>query len=164
MNTYLLFINGFFENPKEIDNFSQEFMDGLKNVESPKFVIENQYNMIIIFNTEEDEDKISELIKKVITQSYINFFFLFNREDIMVANIPQEISSIIFKDLPKDSSLQVNWEKNIEEISDEEKEKLIDDSEPENELYVDALLEKINKFGIESLTEKEKKFLDNFKN
>lgn len=160
MNTYLLFINGMFESTKDIDEFSIEFVNIFNPVTSPKFVIENQYNMIIIFDTDSEEEEVASNIKKKLTSNYVRFYFLFNREDIMVANMPQEISSLLFKDLPKDSALEISLI-NKEELDTPEKEE--EEIEVNGGIYVDTILDKIEKLGIESLTEKEKKFLDNFK-
>ena len=160
MNTYLLFINGMFENTKDIDEFSIEFVNIFRPITSPKFVIENQYNMIIIFDTDTDEVDVASNIKTKLLSNYVRFYFLFNREDIMVANMPQEISSLLFKDLPKDSSLEISLINKEDEINTPEKEEEV---EFNGDIYVDTILDKIEKLGIESLTEKEKKFLDNFK-
>lgn len=158
MNTYLLFVNGLFDNANEIDMFSGEFINLFKQISSPKFVIENQYNMIIIFDSDIAEEEIVHKIKNGFKSNLVRFYFLFNREDIMVANMPQEISALLFKDLPTDSSLEINL------INNEEPKKVEDENIVNGEIYIDTLLDKIEKFGIESLTENEKKFLDNFKN
>jgi hypothetical protein len=157
MNTYLLFINGLFEEPKDLDDFSFNFMQNVQSATSSKFIIENKYNVIVIFDSDKDDEEISVEIKEGLAKEKIRLFFLFNREDLMVATIPQEISSIVFRDLPEDSSLEINL------INKEEFE---DDGIPEDnndEDYMDILLEKIDKFGIESLTKNEKKYLENFK-
>ena len=159
MNTYILFINGVFESAKDFDEFSKNFVENVISVESPKFIIENQYNMIVIFDTEAPDEDVAFNIKEKLKDTSVRFYFLFNRESIMVANIPQEISSLIFKNLPKDSTLEISiFNQDDEEYPNPEELEFVT-----GELYVDALLEKIEKFGITSLTEKEKKFLDNFK-
>lgn len=165
MNTYLLFINGKFESTKDIDDFSVEFVNIFKPITSPKFVIENQYNIIVIFDSDSEDEDVASEIKTKLTSEFVLFYFLFNREDIMVANMPQEISALLFKDLPEDSALEINLI-NKDDVEDEKipEDKVEDEENNINgEIYVDTILDKIEKFGIESLTEKEKKFLDNFK-
>lgn len=162
MNTYLLFINGLFENTNNIDEFSVEFINSFNSIKSPKFVIENENNIIVIFDSDDEEEVVASEMKNKLVSSFVRFYFLFNREDILVANMPQEISTLIFKNLPKDSSLEI---KLINKDDDDpiEKKPEEDTIQVNGEIYVDTILDKIEKFGIDSLTEKEKKFLDNFK-
>ena len=63
----------------------------------------------------------------------------------MCAHLPEQVKDFIFKPLPESSAIEINYIKNTPE-----------------EMDLDVVLEKIEKMGISSLTEEEKKFLDNF--
>jgi hypothetical protein len=63
------------------------------------------------------------------------------------AHLPEQVKDFIFKPLPESSAIEINYIKN-----------------PPKELDLDEVLDKIDKMGISSLTEEEKKFLDNFEN
>lgn len=164
MNTYILFLNGFFENITEVEKFSNNFIGISEFIESPKFIIESPYNLIIVFNSELDELDISDKFKRNMGSENLKFYFLFNREDLVFGNIPKELSDMIFKDLPKDSSLEITvYNLDEEQENDPNKDNEINNNSENSELYVDALLDKIDKFGLKSLTEREKNFLDSFK-
>ena len=157
MNTYLLFLNGFFETTKDLDAFSKDFTETITSATSIKFIIENKSNVVVVFDSELDDEEVSYEIRDNIKDIHVKFYFLFNRETLMIGNIPKEISDIIFRDLPKDSSLEINL------ITPEDSEEDIPPVDYSDEVYMNVLLEKIENFGIESLTKNEKKYLDNFK-
>jgi hypothetical protein len=82
----------------------------------------------------------------------IKFYFLFDRESIHSANIPIELKDFIFKPNPEHSSIKLEYNKEKNE------EKSVDFMD------LDSILEKIDQYGLESLSEDEKKFLDEFQN
>ena len=75
----------------------------------------------------------------------VKFYFLFERSSLVCAHLPEQVKDFIFKPLPESSAIEINYIKNTPE-----------------EMDLDVVLEKIEKMGISSLTEEEKKFLDNF--
>ena len=66
---------------------------------------------------------------------------------MVTAHIPAEVKDFIFKPSNENMIISMDYDKN-----------------PIKPMDLDALLDKIKQFGIESLTEDEKFFLDNFDN
>jgi hypothetical protein len=64
------------------------------------------------------------------------------------------MKDFIFKPKEDHTSLRIEYEK----------QEVAEDRVMSSDLDLDIILEKIEQFGIESLTEDEKKFLDNFEN
>jgi hypothetical protein len=77
----------------------------------------------------------------------VKFYFIFERSSLVTAHLPEQVKDFIFKPLPEASSIKIDYIKNTPE-----------------ELDLDRVLEKIEETGLDSLTDEEKKFLDNFEN
>ena len=54
MTTYLLFLNGFFKNRKDVEEFSNDFIENVSNTNSLKVFIENKESIILIFDSDEE--------------------------------------------------------------------------------------------------------------
>ena len=93
--------------------------------------------------TEVDRELYTMLIDE-----HIKFYFIFQREHMVTAHLPQQIKDLIFTPTIDNTIIRVDYEKN-------KKREILD---------LDRLLEKIEESGIESLTVEEKNFLDNFEN
>lgn len=145
MNTYILFLNGFFTQRKDIEEFSNNLIDGLKVVTSMKVVIENKESVIIIFDSELEDKLLSEKVISMLSDSEVKLSFLFNSNNMIGSKIPEEVRDLIFSETPSDSIL------------------FIEIMAIERDYNLDEILDKIEKQGIKSLTKDEKKFLDNFK-
>ena len=147
MNTFILFIFGMFEDHEDIEYFCMEVIGEMECVKSVRYVIENSENVIVIFDSDVELQKLSKDMFDVLKNDSIRFYFIFDRNNLVSAHVPQEIKDFIYKpsnikfmnlDYEKPVSLQV--------------------------FELDELLEKIEKTGMDSLTSEEKKFLDNFEN
>ena len=75
----------------------------------------------------------------------IKFYFIFERDSIVIAHLPKDVKDFIFKPFSESTMM------------------LLDFHKPES-MNLDQLLDKIEKMGVESLTPEEKNFLDNFEN
>lgn len=147
MNTFILFIFGMFEDHEDIEYFCMEVIGEMECVKSVRYVIENSENVIVIFDSNVELQKLSKDMFDVLKNDSVRFYFIFDRNNLVSAHVPQEIKDFIYKpsnikfmnlDYEKPVSLQV--------------------------FELDELLEKIEKTGMDSLTSEEKKFLDNFEN
>lgn len=147
MRTFILFIYGTFEDHEDILFFCAEILTPSKAVKSLKYVIESTKNIIVIFDSDLDNKKLSEELYEVLSFDPIKFYFLFERSSLVIAHLPEQVKEFIFKPLPDSSTIKIDYIK----------------STPE-ELDLDSLLDKIEEMGINSLTDEEKKFLDNFEN
>ncbi len=152
MNTYILFLYGTFDNHEEVEYFCFEIFGINPVVKSVRFVIENEKNIIIIFDSESDKRVLSKELYDTLTTDVIKFYFLFERESIYSAYLPVQMKDFIFKPKEKHSSLKIEYDNT-------ETQKMII-----SEFDLDHILEKIELSGIESLSDEEKKFLDNFEN
>lgn len=145
MKTYILFIFGMFDDMEDIEFFCTEILGSSPIVKSVKFVIENSQNIIVIFESEHNERELSNELYSLLTIENVKFYFIFDRESLVTAHIPPELKDHIFKPINKDNMvINIEYYKN------------------KPTLDLDDLLDKIEQFGIDSLTKEEKNFLDNF--
>lgn len=147
MKTYILFIFGTFEDHEDIAFFCTEIMASSAAVKSLKYVIESSQNIIVIFDSELEHKELSQELYDVLVSDVVKFYFLFERSSLVSAHLPEQVKDFIFKPLPESSAIEINYVKNTPK-----------------ELDLDEVLDKIDKMGISSLTDEEKKFLDNFEN
>jgi hypothetical protein len=145
MKTFILFIFGMFEDHEDIEYFCNEILTELPTINSIRFVIENSQNVIVIFDSDKDYKTISQDLYTVLVNDNVKFYFIFDRDSLVTAHIPQQVKDFIFKPSGTSTMIRVDYDKN---------------SNPSMDL--DELLDKIEQMGIESLTPEEKNFLDNF--
>ena len=144
METYILFLNGNFENRKELEDFTSHSFVSMVNVHSIKYIIEKNKTFTVIFDSDLLKEDLIKDLDKVLSDESIKLFFLFNIKDMIGIKMPNEISKMIYDVIPKESVFF------IELINREDYD-------------IDEILDKIDNLGLESLTKDEKKFLDNFK-
>ncbi len=146
MKTYLLFIYGMFEDHEDVEYFCMDVIGDLPCIKEVRYVIENFQNIIVIFDSEDDKPDISNELFGALQNDNVKFYFLFERENLITAHIPEEVKDFIYKP-DKKNIMEVEYKRPVKENFD-----------------LDELLDKIEKQGIDSLTPEEKKFLDNFEN
>lgn len=154
MKTFLLFLYGTFEDIEDIEFFCMEILGTSPAVNSVRFVIENNKNIIVIFDSEMEKRELSSELHSILVNDAVKFYFLFERESIYSANLPVQMKDFIFKPKEEHTSLRIEYPPN-KEVKDPINFETMD---------LDIILEKIEQFGVESLTEDEKNFLDNFEN
>jgi hypothetical protein len=145
MKTFILFIFGMFEDHEDIEYFCNEILSESSTINSVRFVIENSQNVIVIFDSDKDYKTISQDLYTLLMNDNVKFYFIFDRDSLVTAHIPQQVKDFIFKPSDTSTMIRVDYDKN---------------SSPNMDL--DELLDKIEQMGIESLTPEEKNFLDNF--
>ena len=148
MNTYVLFSFGMFDDHEDIEYFCTDVIGESKVIESIRFIIENSENIIVIFDSEMDPTEVDRELYTMLIDEHIKFYFIFQREHMVTAHLPQQIKDLIFTPTIDNTIIRMDYEKN-------KKREILD---------LDRLLEKIEESGIESLTIEEKNFLDNFEN
>jgi hypothetical protein len=157
MDTYILFLYGSFDNHEEVEYFCTEVFPG-DSLYSIKYIIENGQNLIIIFDTDKTKIELSKELYEILTPDHIKFYFLFERENLVTAHLPESMKDFIFKPIEsKDMNDEEEEKVNIMRI---DFHKQIDSPS----LTLDDILDKIEKMGVASLTPEEKNFLDNFEN
>ena len=63
MKTYILFIFGLFEDQEDIDYFCTQVLGDNPSFNSVRFIIEREQNIIMLFDSDNDEQKIIEEIQ-----------------------------------------------------------------------------------------------------
>jgi predicted metal-dependent TIM-barrel fold hydrolase len=144
MKSYILFIYGAFEDHEDLEFFCLEHFTQVSE-SGVKYVIESLGNCIIIFDSDKDKETLIEDLKKLLDLEHIRFYFIFEKENVFWAEIPEALREFIFK--PQNSSHDA-FKVSIRKLN--------------KKFELDDILEKIQDQGMESLTEDEKKFLDEF--
>jgi hypothetical protein len=147
MKTFILFIFGMFEDHEDIEFFCTEILGETKSIKSLRYVIENSQNIIVIFDSDSDYFTLSKDLFESLTIENVKFYFLIERDTLVTAHLPAQVKDFIFKPQTENSAMILEYSKK------EEDKPLMD---------LDEVLDKIEKWGIESLTIEEKNFLDNF--
>ncbi len=151
MNTYILFVYGNFEDREDIEFFCSDVFPS-ESILSVKYIIENNQNIIIIFDSYKEKLELAKELYSFLTPEFVKFYFLFEREKLVTAHIPESMKDFIFKPVE-------NEEINIMKVDFYRPKK---DEIPS--FTLDDILDKIEKMGVSSLTPEEKNFLDNFEN
>lgn len=142
--TYILFLFGSFEDHEDIEFFCNDVFSKSTFL-SIKYVIENEKNAIIIFESVREKNDILLELFELIPLENTKFYFLFQREDIISAYIPEKMKDFMFK---------LGNNENIDEYEAYDAD--------EELLNLDDILDKIKLFGVDSLTKDEKNYLKNF--
>jgi signal recognition particle receptor subunit beta len=137
-----------FDDHEDVEYFCTDVIGESKVITSIRFIIENSENIIVIFDSEMEPKEVDRELYTILIDEHIKFYFLFKREDMVTAHLPQQIKDLIFTPTIDNTIIRVDYEKNRKRET----------------LDLDRLLEKIEESGIESLTIEEKNFLDNFEN
>jgi hypothetical protein len=147
MKTFILFIFGMFEDHEDVEFFCTEVLGESKSIKSLRYVIENSQNIIVIFDSDNDYFTLSKDLFETLAIENVKFYFLIERDTLVTAHLPSQVKDFIFKPQTENSAMILEYSKK------EEDKPLMD---------LDEVLDKIEKWGIESLTIEEKNFLDNF--
>ena len=110
MKTYILFIFGMFDDHEDIEFFCSHIITESKVIESIRFIIENSENIIVIFDTNEEPSKISEDLFTLLVDEHIKFYFIFDRENLITAHLPQQIKDLIYKQSDNNSIVRMDHE------------------------------------------------------
>lgn len=145
MKTFILFIFGMFEDHEDVEFFCTEILGESPVIKTVRYVIENSQNVIVIFDSDVDYKTISTELFAILSNESVKFYFIFDRDSLVTAHLPQEVKDFIFKPVSENMMIRLEYDKNPKPIMD-----------------LDELLEKIDQMGIDSLTPEEKNFLDNF--
>ena len=143
LRTYILFIFGMFDDNEDVEFFCEEVLTDIKSISSIRFIIENSQNIIVIFDSESSIKTLSEDVFKYLVNNNIKLYFIFERDTMVTAHLPQNIKDFIFNDsFDRPFGIKLDLH--------------------EQQIDLDSILDKIDQNGLESLTPEEKNFLDNF--
>jgi hypothetical protein len=147
MGSYILFIFGAFEDHEDLEFFCLEHFTKVSE-SGIKFVIESGGNCVIIFDSEKDKKELINDVKETLAIEHIKFYLMFEKDKVFFAELPESLSNFIFK--PAETS------------KEDETPIKIKITYLDTNYDLDEILDKIQVSGFESLTEGEKKFLDEF--
>lgn len=136
-----------FEDTEDIEFYCNEVLLENPAVKSLRFIVENSRNLIVILESDKTQKELSKSIHTDLLDQNVKFYFIFRRDEVVSAHIPEQVKKFIYGDL-----------------KDEEKYIMVQYSKSSrvDSLDLDEVLEKIKNKGMDSLTKDEKKFLDNF--
>jgi len=116
-------------------------------VKSLRYVIENNNNIIVIFDSDLNPQNLSTELLSFMINDTVKYYFLYPLDSLVTAHLPEKLKDFIFK--PQETQMNIR----VEYIKPHKRE-----------FDLDEVLEKIEKTGLSSLTDDEKNFLDNFDN
>ena len=145
MKTFILFVFGMFEDHEDIEFFCNEVLGEYQSIHSVRYVIENSQNIIVIFDSDTEYKTLSQELYTLLVNDSVKFYFIFDRDNLVSAHLPQQVKDFIFKPGISNTIIKLDYSR---------------ESSPSMDL--DELLDKIEQMGIESLTIEEKNSLDNF--
>lgn len=143
MNSYILFVYGDFSDHHDVEFFCLEHIGKSQYIDEIKHVICSTNNLILFFDSNKDIPILTKELSELLKDEHVTFYFGFQKKDLLMVNIPGKYNEMIFKPKRKNTHIV---EKNTN-----------------SNLDLDTILDKISIKGIDSLTKKEKNFLDNFK-
>jgi len=146
MKTYILFIFGMFEDQEDVDYFCTQVMGDIPILKSLRFIVEKEQNIIAIFESDIEEEKLTQELYLLLVNDNVKFYFMFDRDTMVTNFLPREVRNFIFN---------LHIENVIIKIDYPKYNKTLD---------LDQVLDKIKETGVDSLTPEEKNFLDNFEN
>ena len=112
MNTYVLFIFGMFDDHEDIEYFCTDVIGESKVIESIRFIIENSENIIVIFDSKMGPTEVDRELYTMLIDEHIKFYFIFQREHMVTAHLPQQIKDLIFTPTIDNTIIRVDYEKN----------------------------------------------------
>ena len=136
-----------FEDTEDIEFYCNEILLENPAVKSLRFIVENSKNLIVLIESDKTQKELSKSLHKDLLDQNVKFYFIFRRDEIVSAHIPEQVKKFIYGEVKEEEKyIMVQYSK-ISKV---------------DSLDLDAVLEKIKNKGIDSLTKDEKKFLDNF--
>lgn len=152
MITYLIYITSAFKNLEEVDNFCSNYLVTNEHLKIFRYVVQNLNTLVIAFKSDYEPEILSvDIGETLINDKRVLFYYMIKKDDIITYFMPRNISETLFFEEDNNEQTPLTGKKNKEIINVNEKENVLN-----------KILDKIEEYGIGSLTEKEKNFLDHF--
>jgi viroplasmin and RNaseH domain-containing protein len=97
VKTYTLFIYGTFEDHEEVEFFCMEIISKSPSVKTLRYIIENDNNIIVIFDSDYEVKKLSTELLTFMINDTIKYYFLFPLDTLVTAHLPEKLKDFIFK-------------------------------------------------------------------
>jgi hypothetical protein len=142
MKTYILFLFANFDDFDDIEFFCLNVLGDSKIINRVIYIIQNLNNIIVILDSESEKNLLEEELRVLLNNENIHFYFVFEKNHMFMVHIPDNMKDIVFKpnSFKKDILPEVVFEN----------------------FDLDSILDKIKNNGLDSITNEEKNFLDNF--
>ncbi len=145
MTSYILFLYGNFNDFEDIEFFCLQVLGQSEKISEIKYIIQNLQNIIVIFDTDVDKSTLIIELTDLLNNENVHYYFVIEQKNVFMVSLPDNMSDLIFKPQKKQDV----------------KHKKITKS-PKQTFDLNAILEKIHKYGVDSISNEEKKFLDSF--
>ena len=145
MTSYILFLYGNFNDFEDIEFFCLQVLGQSEKISEIKYIIQNLQNIIVIFDTDVDKSTLIIEFTDLLNNENVHYYFVIEQKNVFMVSLPDNMSDLIFKPQKKQDV----------------KPKKITKS-PKQTFDLNAILEKIHKYGVDSISNEEKKFLDSF--
>ena len=95
-NSFILFIFGMFEDTEDIEFYCNEILLENPAVKSLRFIVENSKNLIVILESDKTQKELSKSLHKDLLDQNVKFYFIFRRDEIVSAHIPEQVKKFIY--------------------------------------------------------------------
>lgn len=146
MTSYILFLFGNFNDFEDIEFYCLQVLGQSEKIDEIKYIIQNLQNIIVIFDSSVDKSTLIIELTDLLNNENVHYYFVIEQKNVFMVSLPDNMSDLIFKPQKK--------------IPNEPKKTT---SNLNQKLDLNAILEKIHKYGVDSISLAEKKFLDNYK-
>jgi len=135
-----------FEDQEDVDYFCTQVMGDIPILKSLRFIVEKEQNIIAIFESDIEEEKLTQELYLLLVNDNVKFYFMFDRDTMVTNFLPGEVRNFIFNPHIENIIIKIDYPKYNKTLD------------------LDQVLDKIKETGVDSLTPEEKNFLDNFEN
>ena len=97
MRSYLLFIYGVFDDQEDIEFFCLQILGKSPFIWSVRYIIENNQNIIVMFDSDEDHGVLSDEIHLLSKNDSVKFYFLTEKNSLVSVFLPEAINDFLFK-------------------------------------------------------------------
>ena len=146
MTPYILFLFGNFNDFEDIEFYCLQVLGQSEKIDEIKYIIQNLQNIIVIFDSSVDKSTLIIELTDLLNNENVHYYFVVEQKNVFMVSLPDNMSDLIFKPQKK--------------IHNEPKQ---NSNNLNQKLDLNSILEKIHKYGVDSISLAEKKFLDNYK-
>ena len=101
-NTFILFIFGMFEDTEDIEFYCNEILLENPAVKSLRFIVENSKNLIVLIESDKTQKELSKSLHKDLLDQNVKFYFIFRRDEIVSAHIPEQVKKFIYGEVKEE--------------------------------------------------------------
>ena len=146
MTPYILFLFGNFNDFEDIEFYCLQVLGQSEKIDEIKYIIQNLQNIIVIFDSSVDKSTLIIELTDLLNNENVHYYFVVEQKNVFMVSLPDNMSDLIFKPQKKIPNEPKQISNNLNQVFD-----------------LNSILEKIHKYGVDSISLAEKKFLDNYK-